>query len=239
MIKTHKETGLKYLCKCENRDPYKYKGSGTYWKEHLRRFGNSIKDITTKVLFETDDVNVFKEKALHYSKLWEVDTNPNFANYILEQGDGGDTSKSIGYQNYIKSERFDKIRLESSERMKINNPMYRPEIASKVHNQTTYDKISKALTGQKKSDSHVEKIKLQAEREKELRKLRILGDKNPTKRYEVRLKMKNKQKETANLPEQEFLEWLSKQNLFDITGRKNGRVAGVLKERGVYNQYYS
>jgi len=238
MLKTHKETGLKYLCKCENRNPHKYKGSGTYWKEHLRRFGNSIKDITTEVLFETNDVNKFKEKALYYSNLWQVDINSEFANYILEQGDGGDTSKSEGYQQYLNSERFKKVCLENSERMKINNPIHNPEVAAKVHNRTTYNKISEALTEKKKSASHVEKIKAQAEREKEIRKQRISGEKNPTKRPEVRLKMKNKQKDTANLPELEFKEWLSKQNLFDKTGRKNSRVVGVLKERGVFEQYY-
>ena len=65
MIKTHNKTGLKYLCKCTNRDPYKYKGSGVYWKRHLKEHG---RDITTEVIFQTEDLDEFNSICLRYSK---------------------------------------------------------------------------------------------------------------------------------------------------------------------------
>ena len=44
MIKTHNVTGKKYLCMTTKADPYKYNGSGVYWKNHIKKYG---KDITT------------------------------------------------------------------------------------------------------------------------------------------------------------------------------------------------
>lgn len=35
-IKTHNKTGLKYFGKTTSNDPYKYKGSGSYWLDHLK-----------------------------------------------------------------------------------------------------------------------------------------------------------------------------------------------------------
>jgi len=40
-IKTHRKTGLKYLGKT-TQDPFKYEGSGTYWKNHLKKHGNDV-----------------------------------------------------------------------------------------------------------------------------------------------------------------------------------------------------
>lgn len=33
MLKTHKVSGIKYLCKTSKQDPYKYCGSGKIWRE--------------------------------------------------------------------------------------------------------------------------------------------------------------------------------------------------------------
>ena len=57
-VKTHNKTGLKYLGKTE-QDPFKYSGSGRYWKKHLRVHG---KDVTTEVIKECQDE--VKEKIL-------------------------------------------------------------------------------------------------------------------------------------------------------------------------------
>ena len=40
-IKTHNITGLKYFGKTIG-NPYSYKGSGTYWNNHLKKHGNNI-----------------------------------------------------------------------------------------------------------------------------------------------------------------------------------------------------
>ena len=89
MIKTHNKTGLKYLCKCTNKDPYKYKGSGVYWKRHLKEHGLDIK---TEVIFQTEDLDEFNHVCLKYSKEFNVKDSSEWANLIEETGlDGGTT----------------------------------------------------------------------------------------------------------------------------------------------------
>lgn len=98
-LKTHNKTGLKYLGKT-TRDPFVYKGSGKRWQNHIKKHGY---DVTTEILFETDDKKLLREKGLYYSELWNVVRNPEFANLVNESGDGGDTSSSIEYQIAIKN----------------------------------------------------------------------------------------------------------------------------------------
>ena len=100
-VKTH-PTGLKYLGKTVG-DPHSYKGSGTHWLRHLNKHGE---EHTTEILFETDDKELFKEKALYYSNLYNVVESKEWANIVPEQGDGGDTSMSPAYQAHIASGNF-------------------------------------------------------------------------------------------------------------------------------------
>jgi len=87
-LKTHNTTGLQYLGKTV-KDPFTYKGSGVYWKSHLKKHGN---DVTTKVLFETTDKDEFEKVALEYSTRFDITNNKNFANLIEERGQGGVTT---------------------------------------------------------------------------------------------------------------------------------------------------
>jgi hypothetical protein len=130
--------GLKYLGKCINKDPYKYMGSGKYWKSHLQKYGFLKDDIKTEILLETKDLNELKEKARYYSELWSVDKNKNFANLKPETGVGGGEHM----RGVPKSEDWKK---RMSERIR------RPEEGKK---------ISKALTGKKLSLEHIQKLKI-------------------------------------------------------------------------------
>lgn len=95
LIKEHLDTGLKYLCKhdaanfseCE-----KYKGSGVYWKKHLRKYGNKVK---TTCVFVTDNKEDFRKVALDYSKKLNVISSNEWANLCYEQGEGGNTVVNI------------------------------------------------------------------------------------------------------------------------------------------------
>lgn len=100
-VKTH-PTGLKYLGKTV-QDPSKYKGSGTHWLRHLNKHGE---EHTTEILFETEDKELFREKAIYYSKLYNVVESNEWANIVPEQGDGGDTSMSPAFQAHIASGNF-------------------------------------------------------------------------------------------------------------------------------------
>lgn len=95
-VKTHNVTGLKYLGQT-TRNPIIYKGSGKRWNNHLNIHGN---DVTTEILFETEDKIALAIQGLYYSELWNIVNDYNWANIINENGTGGDTSKS---PNYIKS----------------------------------------------------------------------------------------------------------------------------------------
>lgn len=87
-LKTHNKTGLKYLGKTV-QNPFEYRGSGLVWNRHLDKHGD---DVTTKILFQTEDVEEFKRVGLEYSEKWNIVESKKFANLVPEQGDGGDTS---------------------------------------------------------------------------------------------------------------------------------------------------
>ena len=81
-LKTHNITGMKYLGQT-TRDPYKYKGSGTYWKRHIELHGN---DVTTEILYESDNEETFRKVASDYSTKLNVVINDSFANLVEEHG---------------------------------------------------------------------------------------------------------------------------------------------------------
>lgn len=83
-IKTHNVTGLKYLGQTKS-DPHKYKGSGIYWKRHLKNHGN---DVTTDIIGIYSTKKELKEKGIFFSKLYDVVKSREWANLIFETGDG-------------------------------------------------------------------------------------------------------------------------------------------------------
>ena len=91
MVKTHNTTGLKYLCKT-TQDPYRYKGSGTRWTNHIKMHGY---DVTTEILKECQTNDEVKQWGLHYSELWKVVGSKDWANLKPESGEGGSTSDMV------------------------------------------------------------------------------------------------------------------------------------------------
>lgn len=90
LIKEHNQTGLKYLCfhKGTKESCFKYCGSGKYWKRHLKKHG---KNLTTRILIETDSHEELKIFGIAYSKLYDVIKSKHWANLCLENGVGGST----------------------------------------------------------------------------------------------------------------------------------------------------
>jgi plasmid stability protein len=95
MVKQHNQTGLKYFCKTTRKDPYKYLGSGKYWKRHLAVHGNDITTIWCHLYFDKDEL---VDDALAFSRSHNIVTATNYlnkkiwANEIPENGlDGGNT----------------------------------------------------------------------------------------------------------------------------------------------------
>ena len=78
--------GLNYLG-ITHRDPYKYRGSGVYWKRHLKSHNFKIDDIETIILFETNNYSELCEKGKYYSELYDVVNSEDWANLIPETGE--------------------------------------------------------------------------------------------------------------------------------------------------------
>lgn len=116
-LKTHNITGKKYLGKTV-ADPFTYKGSGTVWRRHLKVHGN---DVTTEILFESNDKAEFCQMALFFSQYLNVVKSTEFTNIVPEAG--GDTSMSPAYiaKKHLPGKPGDL------------NPMKNPIIAEKNH----------------------------------------------------------------------------------------------------------
>ena len=70
-LKTHNVTGMKYLGQT-TRNPYKYEGSGVYWRRHIEMHGNNV---TTEILYQSDNQDNFKKVCIDYSAKFDVVNN--------------------------------------------------------------------------------------------------------------------------------------------------------------------
>lgn len=87
MIKKCMNTGLKYLCKTSGKlDPYLYKGSGIRWLNHIKKHKSYI---ITCIIGTYNSKEELKEAGIHYSKLYNVVNDSDWANLTEEKGDGG------------------------------------------------------------------------------------------------------------------------------------------------------
>lgn len=84
-LKAHNITGLKYLGKTKG-NPYSYNGSGKYWKRHIKKYGFNI---TTEILFQSENLEEIKKEGIRLSKELNVVESEEFANLKAEEGDGG------------------------------------------------------------------------------------------------------------------------------------------------------
>lgn len=124
-VKTHIKTNLKYLGYTK-RDPYKYKGSGIRWLNHVNKHGY---DVWTNIIFQTELKKEITLKGKEYSLLWNVVESNDWANLTIEQGDGGDTSSSIDYTKRNN----DKASKRMSERNKsLKNPFKDPNFQKQM-----------------------------------------------------------------------------------------------------------
>ena len=136
-VKTHNITGLKYLGMTTSNNVEVYKGSGKYWRRHIRKHGY---DVTTEVLLETESHDELKETGVFFSKLWGIVKSSEWANCKLEEGEGG-----WSHVNVLGGRPH---REESKRKMSVakqgmydgdKNPFF-----GKTHSQVSIDKITAA-----------------------------------------------------------------------------------------------
>lgn len=147
LIKEHKKTGLKYLCKHSSEtldDCFYYNGSGTYWKKHIKKHGSDLK---TTCLFVTEDKNEFKKVAIEYSIKFDVVNSKEWANLTAEEGQGGNTV--IDYKEHSR---------KTSEGIKksINYPnlLKHLQVQTKISQPLAAKAAKQKLTGIKKTEEH-------------------------------------------------------------------------------------
>lgn len=118
-IKIHNITGLKYFGKTVKKNVYKYKGSGLYWKRHIKTHGYDCKTFIIKIFVNEQECIDF---CIWFSKINNIVKSEQWANLIDENGiNGGDTmsGKKTFRKNKTKNE-FSTSRNKSSYVWKIS-----------------------------------------------------------------------------------------------------------------------
>jgi hypothetical protein len=146
LVKTHSKTGLKYLCKTTRKDYNKYKGSGLYWKDHLKIHGYEHQTELLKECYTNEEV---REWGRYYSDLWNVveakDKNGKklWANLVPEEGQGisGDIGKIIQNRPEVKAKNIagvkefyknnPQVREQHRQKALLDNPMNKVGIKEK------------------------------------------------------------------------------------------------------------
>lgn len=83
-VKQHSVTGLKYFGQTKSRDPFKYKGSGSYWTRHIKKHGTN--HIKTLEVWGFDDREMCQNFAAKFSKEHNIVESKDWANLIPETG---------------------------------------------------------------------------------------------------------------------------------------------------------
>jgi hypothetical protein len=156
-IKTHKITGLKYLGQTK-QDPFKYKGSGVYWKRHLKKHGNNH---NTEILQKCYTKTALTTWGIYYSDLWSVIESKKWANLREESGNGISSSDAKRLAKKLTS--------NGTHHFQTNNPTKNPNnsthqrtrerISNGTHhfqtNNPTYQRISNETHNLLGSNNHI------------------------------------------------------------------------------------
>jgi hypothetical protein len=110
-VKTHNVTGLKYLGQT-SQDPFKYSGSGVYWRLHLDKHGS---EHFTEILKECNSKEELQQLGSYYSELWRIVESNEWANLKPETGDGGSTTESKLKGDKTKLERYGTLNFNTDE----------------------------------------------------------------------------------------------------------------------------
>jgi len=141
LIKTHSKTGAKYFCKTNRENWQNYKGSGPYWLNHLKKYGN---EHITEVYAEFENIcEELVETALKFSEENDIVNSELWKNQIPEDGLGGGTwMKGLTYEECFGESKAKLIKKKQSKQK------------SKEHKQA----LSKSRIGKKLSEENCKAI---------------------------------------------------------------------------------
>lgn len=113
MVKMHADTKLLYFCKTYRYDPIRYKGSGSYWRNHIVKHGKD--KVITIWHARFDDEVKLRKFASSFSQIFDIVKSPDWANQIDETG-------LDGHPGAVWSAELRKINSERTKRWRANNP---------------------------------------------------------------------------------------------------------------------
>lgn len=138
-VKQHSITGLKYFGRTI-KNPYLYKGSGTKWRNHIKKHGTNF--VETIELYEFQDQEEATKFALEFSEKNQIVESREWANMIVEDATTSGKGRISGFQHSSET----KAKMSCSA---IGRP----------RSDETKKKLSRAHIGKKLSVNHKEKIK--------------------------------------------------------------------------------
>ncbi len=139
-IKQHSITGLKYFGKTTRKDPFKYRGSGMYWQNHINKYGKEY--IKTLEIWGFDDINLCSKFALKFSKNNNIVESKEWANLQPENGIDG---WAPGVSGYIWSE--DRKKERSKKYSGQGNPRYGKTVSENTKDKMRYKLVGKMNSG--------------------------------------------------------------------------------------------
>ena len=104
-IKTHRITGLKYFGYTTRKDVDQYKGSGIYWRQHIKKHGN---DANTEIVAVFENIDEASSFAINFSKENNIVKSDEWAN-LMEEDCRGMWAVSCGRYTQHKGWKCEKM----------------------------------------------------------------------------------------------------------------------------------
>jgi hypothetical protein len=106
-IKQHGVTGKLYFGKTCKKDPIKYLGSGSYWKNHIKKYGvEHVKTLWCHLFFDEESI---KEFAIWFSHEHKIVESKQWANILIEDGLTSCNHKDMIMVKYPGTEKYFKV----------------------------------------------------------------------------------------------------------------------------------
>lgn len=100
-IKQHAITGMLYFGKTTQADPIRYRGSGLYWKSHIKKHG--LSHVVTLWYDIFNDVESLMTFSKEFSTSMNIVASPAWANLVEETGiDGGTVGRTLSDEVKLK-----------------------------------------------------------------------------------------------------------------------------------------
>jgi hypothetical protein len=149
--------GLKYLG-ITTRDPYKYLGSGKYWRRHLKAHKFSALDVKTEIVFSSIIEKEVNTVALEYSEKFNIVESKDFANLMPESGMDCTLGRPCSEETKLKISESNKGRQPSKETVAkiLKN---RKSNKGFKHSEETKRKLSELRKGKTLSKETIEKMR--------------------------------------------------------------------------------